>query len=74
MIIEVYDENERFYLIDSYDDTVDGLVKDLNFNHDKYDVDIQKRDMIKCRFLAWTSRHTNGSRINSKKQSNIFCR
>ena len=32
----------------------DGLVKDLNFNHDKYDVDIQKRDMIKCKSLAWT--------------------
>ena len=54
MIIEAYDENERFYLIDSYDDAVDGLVKDLNFNHDKYDVDIQKRDMIKCKSLAWT--------------------
>ena len=32
----------------------DGLVKDLNFNHDKYDIDIQKRDMIKYKSLAWT--------------------
>ena len=35
-----------FYLIDSYGDTVDGLIKDLNFDHDKYDVDIWYEDVF----------------------------
>ena len=46
VMIEACDENERFYLIDSYGDTVDGLVKDLNFDHDKYDVDIWYEDVF----------------------------
>ena len=46
VMIEVCDENERFYLIDSYGDTVDGLIKDLNFDHDKYDVDIWYEDVF----------------------------
>ena len=46
VMIEACDENERFYLIDSYGDTVDGLIKDLNFDHDKYDVDIWYEDVF----------------------------
>ena len=46
VMIEACDENERFYLIDSYGDTVDGLVKNLNFDHDKYDVDIWYEDVF----------------------------
>ena len=46
VMIEACDENERFYLIDSYGDTVDGLVKDLNFDHDKYDVDVWYEDVF----------------------------
>ena len=44
VMIEACDENGRFYLIDSYGDTVDGLVKELDFDHDKYDVDIWYED------------------------------
>lgn len=46
VMIEACDENERFYLIDSYGDTVDGLVKELDFDHDKYDVDIWYEDVF----------------------------
>ena len=46
VMIEACDENERFYLIDSYGDTVDGLIKDLNFDYDKYDVDIWYEDVF----------------------------
>ena len=46
VMIETCDKNGRFYLIDSYGDTVDGLVKDLNFDHDKYDVDIWYEDVF----------------------------
>ena len=46
IMIEACDENERFYLIDSYGDTVDGLIKDLNFDYDKYDVDIWYEDVF----------------------------
>ena len=46
VMIEACDENEIFYLIDSYGDTVDGLIKDLNFDHDKYDVDIWYEDVF----------------------------
>ena len=46
VMIEACDENERFYLIDSYGDTVDGLIKALNFDHDKYDVDIWYEDVF----------------------------
>ena len=48
VMIEACDENERFYLIDSYGDTVDGLVKELDFDHDKYDVDIWYEDVFYC--------------------------
>ena len=46
VMIEACDENERFYLINSYGDTVDGLVKELDFDHDKYDVDIWYEDVF----------------------------
>ena len=46
VMIEACDENERFYLIDSYGDTVDGLVKELDFDRDKYDVDIWYEDVF----------------------------
>ena len=46
VMIEACDENERFYLIDSYGDTVDGLVKELDFDYDKYDVDIWYEDVF----------------------------
>ena len=46
VIIEACDENERFYLIDSYGDTVDGLVKELDFDHEKYDVEIWYEDVF----------------------------
>ena len=46
VMIETCDKNGRFYLIDSYGDTVDGLIKDLNFDHDKYDVDIWYEDVF----------------------------
>ena len=46
VMIEACDKNERFYLIDSYGDTVDGLIKDLNFDYDKYDVDIWYEDVF----------------------------
>ena len=46
VMIEACDKNERFYLIDSYGDTVDGLVKELDFDHDKYDVDIWYEDVF----------------------------
>ena len=46
VMIETCDKNGRFYLIDSFDDTVDGLVKDLNFDRDKYDVDIWYEDVF----------------------------
>ena len=46
VMIEACDENERFYLIDSYGDTVDGLVKELDFDHDKDDVDIWYEDVF----------------------------
>ena len=46
VMIEACDENERFYLIDSYGDTVDGLIKELDFDHDKYDVDIWYEDVF----------------------------
>ena len=35
-----------FYLIDSYGDTVDSLVKELDFDYDKYDVDIWYEDVF----------------------------
>ena len=46
VMIEACDKNGRFYLIDSFDDTVDGLVKELNFDHNKYDVDIWYEDVF----------------------------
>ena len=46
VMIEACDKNERFYLIDSFGDTVDGLVKELDFDHDKYDVDIWYEDVF----------------------------
>ena len=46
VMIEACDENERFYLIDSYGDTVDGLVKELDFDHEKYDVEIWYEDVF----------------------------
>ena len=46
VMIETCDKNGRFYLIDSYGDTVDGLVKELDFDHDKYDVDIWYEDVF----------------------------
>lgn len=46
VMIEACDKNGRFYLIDSYGDTVDGLVKELDFDHDKYDVDIWYEDVF----------------------------
>ena len=46
VMIETCDKNGRFYLIDSFDDTVDGLVKELDFDHDKYDVDIWYEDVF----------------------------
>ena len=46
VMIEACDENERFYLIDSYGDTVDGLVKELDFDREKYDVEIWYEDVF----------------------------